>query len=350
MRTTAFVVASMLLISIVRAADSPVPQQTLRNAAEKGLDLLVKTSPTFITKGGCNSCHHQTLPAAAQAVAQSKGIAMGERIAQLPSEVSETTTERYVEYSVGGGAGIAALGFEFFAQSLVGTPADARIVAQIHFVKGQQQPQGHWRGGGGGLFGGSQQGGSRAASGRPPLVYDDFTPTAYMVRALSVYAPSTEVADTRARIDRARSWLLATKAERTQERAFKLLGLKWSNAERRAIDAAARALETLQNKDGGWSQLPTLPSDAYATGIALFALHEAGMAVTQPPYQAGLKYLVSTQAADGTWHVKSRSLVFQPYFESGYPYGRDQWISAAGAAYATLAIAAAVDPVRTATR
>ena len=350
MRAAAFILATVVLISIVQAAETPVPQQTLKRAAEKGLDLLVKSSPTFIKKGGCNSCHHQSLPAAAQAFAARRGIALGERIALLPGEVSETTTERYVEYSVGGGAGVAALALEFFAESLAGTPADPRMRAQIHFVKSQQQPQGHWRGGGGGLFGGSQQGGSRAASGRPPLVYDDFTPTAYMVRALSVYTPSPDASDTKARIDRARAWLLATRAERTQERAFKLLGLKWSDADRSAIDAAVRAVEALQSKDGGWSQLSTLPSDAYATGIALFALYEAGVPVTGPVYQAGLKYLLSTQAADGTWHVKSRSLVFQPYFESGYPYGGDQWISAAGSAYATLAIAAAVEPVQTAQR
>jgi len=48
--------------------------------------------------------------------------------------------------------------------------------------------------------------------------------------------------------------------------------------------------------------------------------------------------------------VKTRSLPFQPYFETGYPYDHDQWISAAGAAYATMAIAAAVEPPRTASR
>ena len=341
--------ASSIGVTRMRAADDPVPQQALRTAVEKGLDLLVKTSPTFIQKGGCNSCHNQALPAAAQAFAQSRGLALGERIAQLPSEVSESTTERYAEYSIAGGAGVTFIGFDFFAQSLAGNPADARMRAQIHFVKNQQQPEGYWRGAGA-LIGGTQPGGSRPASARPPLTYDDFTPTTYMIRALSSYAPAAEAAETKARIERARSWLLATKAERTQERAFKLLGLKWANADRRAIDAAAEMLEALQRPDGGWSQLPTLTSDAYATGIALFALAEAGVSVKQPVYQAGLKYLLSTQASDGTWHVKSRSLVFQPYFESGYPYAGDQWISAAGAAYATLAIAAAVEPVQTAAR
>jgi squalene cyclase len=343
------VLAFTLFGSSIGAAEDPVPQQALRTAAQKGLDLLVQTSPTFIKKGGCNSCHNQVLPAAAQAFAQRKGLATGEPIAQLAPELSEVTTERYAEYSVAGGAGVTFIGFDFFARALAGAPADSRIRAQIHFVKSQQQPEGYWRGAGA-LIGGSQPGGSRPASARPPLTYDDFTPTAYMIRALSTYGAPAEAADTKARIERARSWLLATKAERTQELAFKLLGLKWSNADGRAINTAAGALAALQRTDGGWSQLPTLPSDAYATGIALFALSEAGVPVKQPSYQAGLKYLLSTQAPDGTWHVRSRSLVFQPYFETGYPYGRDQWISAAGAAYATLAIAAAVEPVQTASR
>jgi N-acyl-D-amino-acid deacylase len=82
----------------------------------------------------------------------------------------------------------------------------------------------------------------------------------------------------------------------------------------------------------------------------LFALHEGGLPPTDRVYQSGLRFLLTTQAADGTWRVRTRALEFQPYFESGYPYGRDQWISAAGAAYATLAIAAAVEPLPAAAR
>jgi hypothetical protein len=35
----------------------------------------------------------------------------------------------------------------------------------------------------------------------------------------------------------------------------------------------------------------------------------------------------------------------QPYFESGFPYGHDQWISAAGTSWATMALSLAVEPV-----
>src|SRR5262249_26262840 len=109
------------------------------------------------------------------------------------------------------------------------------------------------------------------------------------------------------------------------------------------IGSAITDVRPLQRPDSGWSQLPTLASDAYATGMALYALASAGVPAADPAYQAGLRYLLSTQATDGTWHVTTRAVGFQPYFESGYPYKQDQWISAAGTAYAIMGIAAAVD-------
>jgi hypothetical protein len=104
--------------------------RTLQAAAQKSLDLLVKTSPTFIKKGGCNSCHNQMLPAAAQAFARGRGIDVGEPIEQLAPELSEATAERYAEYSVGGGGSISALSFELFARDLAKRSADARVRAQ----------------------------------------------------------------------------------------------------------------------------------------------------------------------------------------------------------------------------
>ena len=86
-------------------------------------------------------------------------------------------------------------------------------------------------------------------------------------------------------------------------------------------------------------------SDAYATGEALYALNSAGkMPAADPVYAKGVKYLLNTQAADGSWHVKTRSIWIQPYFESGFPYGHDQWISAAGTSWATMALSLTVDP------
>jgi hypothetical protein len=56
-------------------------------------------------------------------------------------------------------------------------------------------------------------------------------------------------------------------------------------------------------------------------------------------YRKGVAFLLRTQYPDGTWLVKTHAFPVQRYFESGFPYGRHQWISTAGTSWATLAIA-----------
>ncbi|HEX2491027.1 MAG TPA: hypothetical protein VHR27_16575, partial [Blastocatellia bacterium] len=88
-------------------------------------------------------------------------------------------------------------------------------------------------------------------------------------------------------------------------------------------------------------------SDAYATGEALFALGSAGrMTVSDPVFRRGVDYLLSTQASDGSWRVRSRAIWLQPYLDSGFPYGQDQFISTAGTAWATLALTLASEPTK----
>ena len=174
---------------------------------------------------------------------------------------------------------------------------------------------------------------------------------AHQTAALSIYSmkqygPPAEKADTDRAIARAAAWLEKEKPRATQDRAFQLMGLVWANANTTSIATVAKALAAQQRSDGGWSQLPTMGSDAYATGEALYALALARMPVKDPAYQKGVKYLLRTQAPDGSWHVKSRSIWVQPYFESGFPYGHDQWISAAGTSWATMALSVTVEPQR----
>ena len=61
------------------------------------------------------------------------------------------------------------------------------------------------------------------------------------------------------------------------------------------------------------------------------------MATDDAAYRKGLQFLISSQKEDGSWHVVSRSKPFQKYFESGYPHGKDQFISIAAGGWATMA-------------
>jgi squalene cyclase len=95
----------------------------------------------------------------------------------------------------------------------------------------------------------------------------------------------------------------------------------------------------LQQADGGWSQRAELATDAYATGLTIYALKESGSDVPTAAVERATQYLRSTQRADGSWYVRSRSAKFQPYFESGFPYEHDQWISSMATGWATAALA-----------
>jgi len=68
-----------------------------------------------------------------------------------------------------------------------------------------------------------------------------------------------------------------------------LLGLHWANGERALIDELAASLARLQQNDGGWAQRDGFPSDAYATGETLYALHvAAGTPTSALAYQRGV--------------------------------------------------------------
>jgi hypothetical protein len=122
------------------------------------------------------------------------------------------------------------------------------------------------------------------------------------------------------------------------------LGLGWAQADQETIARAVTSLLREQRADGGWSQLPTLASDAYATGLALCALHEGGgVAVDHDAYRRGVEFLLRTQLEDGSWFVASRSFPVVEYSKSGFPHGRSQFISAAATCWSTMALIPATD-------
>lgn len=86
------------------------------------------------------------------------------------------------------------------------------------------------------------------------------------------------------------------------------------------------------------SDFPSTESNAFVTGESLVALRLGGMAASEPVLQKGVQFLLKSQQANGSWHVKTRALGFQPYSDSGFPHGHDQWMSAAGTSWAALAL------------
>lgn len=207
-------------------------------------------------------------------------------------------------------------------------PANDAAGAMAMVLARQQLPDGHWQ----------------FSVPRLPMQSSYFTFTALAVRSLRAYGPKSYAREVAERIRRAKAWLLTAPTQTSEDRAFRLLGLKWAGAAEEERRKAMDELRADQRKDGGWSQLADLQSDAYATGQALYALHSAGgLPVADPVYERGVQFLLRTQDEDGSWFVNKRALPANNYFDAGFPHGESQYASFNGTCWAMLALLETVD-------
>jgi ankyrin repeat protein len=307
----------------------PSPAASARAAVVRSLPLLQRNDVSFLKKAGCVSCHHNSLAAMAVAAARSQGIAVDAATTRTQTDATVRYIESWRERSlvaVGIPGDHDTISYILLGLAAAQHPRDENTDALAWFLERMQAANGQWR----------------ILAHRPPIESSDIEVTAASMRALQLYAPRVAGDRFNSAIKRAAAWLLQATATTTEDRAFRLLGLGWSGAARAAVDAAASDLIATQRADGGWAQLPSLASDAYATGQALVALLDSGAASPKSlAFRRGAQFLLSTQLADGSWFVKTRALPIQPYFESGFPHGRNQFISAAATAWAVNALARA---------
>jgi len=301
-----------------------------RISLNRSVARLLQAAPTFREKtlNACISCHHNAMPALAAAIARRKGIEIDDVRARKNVDDILTFFKSNVprmmlgDPAVGGEAVTA--GYVQMAVAADGHPLDLPTATITHWLMARQMPDGRWLGNG---------------VNRPPSEYSTISHTAVAAGGLKSYplpGRKNEIAES---LRRAQRWLLTAKPKSAEERAMRLMGLVWTDAPRDRVTAAMKEIRDRQESSGGWSQFGRTPPDAYATGQALYALHVAGMRPTDDVYRKGVAFLLGTQYPDGAWLVKTHSFPVQRYFESGFPFGRHQWISAAGTSWATLAIA-----------
>jgi prenyltransferase beta subunit len=232
---------------------------------------------------------------------------------------------------------------EFFGPSVMGYmllgldaehyKADLNTDSVAMFLKNRQAPDGQWP--------------YQFADSRPPICSDYIGQTAISMRALQLYAPKTDKTAYDQSIQLAANWILKQQARTNEDRVWRLVGLYWGGKDKDATQNAMRELLASQRPDGGWGDLDVMESSAYATGRALVALQTAGLSTSNPAYERGVQYLLKTQQEDGSWYVATRAMGFQPYFDAGFPHGYNQWVSAAGTSWATMALSLASSPAKT---
>ncbi|HLH03891.1 MAG TPA: ankyrin repeat domain-containing protein [Bryobacteraceae bacterium] len=312
--------------------DENASAKSAEDAVRRAMPLLTRTAPQFFREGGCVGCHHQPAYAQVFGAAKRAGLApdpalrtafLGGMISMRPRLAPTLPVLR------GPGGDIDPLLYALAAYDELGEAPNEDTDLLVHYIAVRQDAAGSW---------------SALGIARPPIEDSSITRTSLAMRALKHYGWRARQPEFEERIARARKWLEAAAPVTTYERADQITGLYEAGLTREELRGKTEALLKLQRGDGGWAQTKYLDSDAYATGLVLHSLYRTGLITpADEAYRRGVAFLLRTQFADGSWYVRSRAPKFQPYFQSGFPFDHDQWISSAGTAYALMALADGVN-------
>jgi ankyrin repeat protein len=303
-----------------------------RASATRAVSLIQKAAAGFYKTEECFSCHDHLLPMLTVRTARERGIPVDETAAaqvaakgltKIPDLVS---IDRAIQDNMIIDTATSD-GWALIAADAAGVKPNVVTAVYARRIANYQRADGRWV----------------TIDERPPQGYSEFSASAAAVHAIQLYMPQQLRKEAADRAARAKSWFLTAKPRDTEDYTFRLFGLYWSGATSAESERAAHDLLALQRPSGGWGQLPHMQPDAYATGEALVALHEAGgVPVTDPAWQKGVQFLLSTQDDRGSWHVHTRMLspahVSPPYLESGFPYAHDQYISTDATCWASMAL------------
>ena len=305
------------------AASAAQSRTNPREAISRALAVSQPVAGKFLHNGGCSSCHSQYLNGMAVGAARSAGVktepALENEDTRATLILRGSLQEAFFEAQEPGDSS-EAVGFALLQLASAGVPQSLAIDSMVHHMAAMQRKEGDWQ----------------TFEGRPPIESGEFGQTARAIRALRSFPIPARKDEFEQRIQRAAAWVEKAEPLTTEDRTMQILGLVWAG--HTAPAARVKELVGKQRIDGGWGQTDYHQSDAFATGEALWALHESGMTSSDPVYRRGVDFLLRTQQEDGTWHVVSRSFGFQPYFQSGFPYEQDQWISQAGTAMAVIGL------------
>jgi|ERR1043166_1932561 hypothetical protein len=317
-------------------AEDVVPSnEAIKAAVAKSLTLLESGARGSMEKRKqCFTCHNQALPVMALTTARSRGIAIdAESLQHQVRFTADFLAKNRSNYLAGRGQGGQALtaGYALWTLEMGGWKSDETTDAVAEFLLKFQNDLDYWK----------------PQTVRPPSEESWFTASYVALRGLKMFGTTGQQERISLRTAQVRQWVLKTAARETEDRVFRLRSLHVADAPMDEIRGAVQELLKTQRADGGWAQLASLDSDAYATGTALAALHQAGgVATADPAYRNGLRFLLARQLDDGSWHVPTRSTPIQTYYESGYPHGADQFISITAAGWATTALALALPVTR----
>lgn len=296
-------------------ATNSIGIEEIREAAVRAVGLVDRASSAFLTKRDCFACHSQTLSVLVLSKATQVGIEVNR---------DNLRNQRDRAFEALKASRIDTFGYALWALDVGEQTPDTNTAALVELILSNGDPQSVWR----------------PTVQRSPAEASTFTSSFLALRGAHRFGTKLQSERIRQREEAVKKWLDTDPlALETEDQVFRLRLARELQLSGTTLEVQANKLLAAQTPDGGWAQRTGLPPDAYATGTALTALHEAGgLSVGNQAWRLAVRFLVQTQKSDGSWHVVTRVEPIQEYFESGFPHGTNQFISAFATGWATLAL------------
>lgn len=308
----AMVLSALCLAQPVRAEEpAAIPSATteqVHQTVDRALAYITAESGSWLKTRQCAACHHAPVTLWALGEAERQGYTIDQTFVVDTIESLLGSREKLLSTRIfpdpaappdprpsglNMGLPFLAVGARSLASLTEGQKQSLQLIAEEIISK--QQADGSWE--------------FIARLRRPPINESQTTDAAWIIMALEGETGADAPEARRAALSKAIAWLDAAKLEDLhQEKVMKVLMGTRSGKPRETLQTTIDELLALQRSDGGWSQtIPEPQSDAFATGQTLYVLSLAGYTAEQPAMKRGIDFLVTTQAADGSWEMDSRS-------------------------------------------
>lgn len=275
--------------------------RTRQRTIERAVAFLTDDAAKWRKERGCATCHHGTMTVWALSEARNQGFELSE---DYLSEAVRWTKGRFVPnlskprdprpgWSL---VSVPAIYLGVMSQNLPILSRDEIHLVSSHLAR-------HIEGDGSWAM-------PPPLNGAPPIWESPETLALWAWLAWEPHAPADPQEAETARVNRekAAAWLRdASPTGTTQATMLRLLLATRMGQDQQQVQSGIDQLLQTQNTDGGWRQVPELPSDAFATGQALYALSFAGVAHERPEIGRAISFLVGTQREDGSWPMTSHN-------------------------------------------
>ncbi|MDA1212334.1 MAG: hypothetical protein O2955_07450 [Planctomycetota bacterium] len=291
---------------VLMAGESSQNEQPHR-AIEKGLEFLIADAAKWRKDRECATCHHGTVTVFALSEAKHLGFDVA---SNALAENAKWTKDRWMERfnavrSTDSNPGRRMLNSPaiYLALLPLANPdqtvlSDDELKRIIDHLLGHQEEDGSW------------SWSMAPAKNRPPPFFES-DEVATLLTYIALGENHSDDADRNSAMavgrEKAAAWLNHTEpTNTTQSSALRLLRNVQDGMSSETMHPQIDSFIARQNEDGGWGQLDELPSDAYGTGQALYALRLAGIPCDNPAIERGVAFLVATQQDDGSWPMTRR--------------------------------------------